>query len=153
MPAPEPQVILEALAHGVVGDVQRGLETLQPIVDAGPRSTYALLGSLAETASKEVREANGPGIFYGLELEGPDGPVNIDVLPPPVQFAAQFIAAWANRDQDAAYALFWAVAEPSDRDGTSALADCITAVYAMAVPVAEHAARQQRGRREEGPTE
>ncbi|MFC5072845.1 hypothetical protein ACFPN0_14935 [Kitasatospora cinereorecta] len=153
MPAPDPKVILEALAYGVAGDLQRGLDTLQPIVDAGPHSVYALLGSLAETASREAREANGPGTWYGIELEGPDGPENIDVLPPPVMFAARFITAWANRDQDAAHALFRAVAEPADRDGTDALADCITAVYAMAVPVAQVVVEEQRRRLEEGPDE
>ncbi|RWZ73356.1 hypothetical protein EQK42_24815 [Streptomyces albidoflavus] len=149
MPAPDPEVILEALAYGVAGDFQRGLDTLQPIVDAGPRSTYALLGALAETASREAREANDAGTLYGIALDGPNGPVDIDVLPPPVMFAARFITAWANRDQDAASALFWAVAEPSDRDGTSALADCITAVYGMTVPVAQYAAEELH-RREEG---
>ncbi|MET4641310.1 MULTISPECIES: hypothetical protein [Streptomyces] len=48
--APEPMITLQALTKGVVGDHHAGLELLQPIVDAGPRSSYALLGCLAETA-------------------------------------------------------------------------------------------------------
>ncbi|MFJ7592484.1 hypothetical protein ACIQZO_34965 [Streptomyces sp. NPDC097617] len=153
MPAPDPKAILQALAYGFTGEFQRGLDTLQPIVDAGPHSTYALLGSLAETASKEARETNTPGTTYGIALEGLEGAASIDDLPPPVRFAARFITAWANRDHDATDALFWAIAEPAVRDGTDALGDCITAVYAMAVPAAEHIVREQRRLREEGRTE
>jgi hypothetical protein len=99
-------------------------------------------------ASKEARETNEPGTLFGIDPEGPDGPGSVDVLPPPVRFALRFITAWANRDQDTAYALFWAIAEPSDRDGTTALGDCITAVYAMTVPVAGQIVAEQRRRKE-----
>ncbi|MFD5788638.1 hypothetical protein ACFWH1_18695 [Streptomyces sp. NPDC127037] len=148
MPAPDPATITEALAFGVVGDYQHGLGLLQPIVDSGPRATFALLGALAEVASKEARESHAPGTRFGIETEGPDGETGIDLLPPPVRFAARYITAWANRDQDLAWDLFWAIAEPSDRDGTDALADCVTAVYGMAVAVAEHTVLEQRRNRE-----
>ncbi|WNI31474.1 hypothetical protein [Streptomyces sp. ITFR-6] len=147
MPAPDPAAIFQALALGVTGDHQGGLDALQPLVDAGPASTFALLASLAETASKEAREANGPDTFYGTVV-GPDGEGDIGMLPPPIRFAARFITAWANRDRDTAHALFWAVVEPSDRNGTSDLSDAITAVYGMAVAAAEHLVLEQRRKRE-----
>ncbi|MFD3608995.1 hypothetical protein ACFWXA_13140 [Streptomyces atroolivaceus] len=148
MPAPDPHTILEALSHAIAGNPQRGLELIQPIVDAGPRSTYALLGALAETASKDVRDANGPGTLYGLDVQSPDGPADVDLLPPHLKFAARFVTAWANRDQDTAAALFWAVAERSDRSAED-LADAITAVFAMAAAVAEYEVIKQRRNRAE----
>ncbi|MEU2487106.1 hypothetical protein ABZ593_21165 [Streptomyces sp. NPDC012617] len=152
MPAPDPHTVLEALAYGVAGDAQRGLDTLQPIVDAGPDSTYALLGALAEVATQDARDNNAPGTVFGIDLQDVDGFADIDVLPPPVRFAARFLTAWANRDQDTAIALFRAIAEPSNSDNTDALGDCITAVYAMTVPVAQGVVEEQRRRREEGQT-
>ncbi|WP_434593417.1 hypothetical protein [Streptomyces sp. A5-4] len=150
MPAPDPQIILEALSHGATGDHQRGLDMLQPMVDAGPRSTFALLGSLAEMASKEARDTYGPDTFYGMAVETPDGRASADVLPPPVRFATQFITAWANRDQDTAHALFLAAAKSAEQNGTDELSDGITAVYAMAAVAAEHVVLEQRRLREEG---
>ncbi|WP_199570587.1 hypothetical protein [Streptomyces murinus] len=149
MPAPDPEPIVQALAVGVTGDHQRGLSLLQPLVDAGPTSTFALLCSLAETASKEARDAHGPDTWFGIDVSGPGGQADISVLPPPIQFAARFVTAWANRDRDMAHALFWAVAGPSDRDGTDDLANAITAVYGMAVAAAEHIVLEQRHKREQ----
>ncbi|MEC3995222.1 hypothetical protein VSR01_17435 [Actinacidiphila sp. DG2A-62] len=151
MPATEAQTILDALAHSVAGDTERGLALLQPLVDAGPRSTYALLGSLAEVASSDAREAS-PGSSFGMEVIGPDGPADAELLPPPLRFAAHFVTAWANRDQDTAHALFWAVAEPSDRYGTDDLAEAIRAVFAMAAATAEYEVARKRRQREEGKT-
>ncbi|NDK24707.1 hypothetical protein FSY75_09500 [Streptomyces sp. TR1341] len=148
MPAPDPEPIVQALAVAVAGDFQRGLSLLQPLVDAGPQSTYALLCALAETASKEARDAHGPDTWFGLDVQGPGGQADISVLPPPLQFAARFVTARANRDRATAHALFWAVAGPSDRDGTDALADAITAVFEMAVAAAEHIVLEQRRKRE-----
>ncbi|MGC4947773.1 hypothetical protein ACLQ2N_16450 [Streptomyces sp. DT224] len=144
MPAPDPLMITEALSYGIAGDHDHALGLLQPIVDTGPASTYALLGALAEIASKEARDTHQPGTRFGIETEGPDGATDIDVLPPPVRFAARFTTAWANRDRDMALALFHAVAEPADRDGTDELADCITALYGMAVAVAEQTVLEHR---------
>jgi hypothetical protein len=39
--APGPMIILQALTKSVVEDHRAGPELLQPIVDAGPRSSYA----------------------------------------------------------------------------------------------------------------
>lgn len=149
MPAPDPDAIFQAVALGVTGNHQDGLNLIQPFVDAGPASTFALLCALAETASHEARDSHAPGTSFGIVVEDPAGPADITVLPPAVQFGAQFITAWANRDRPMARALFWALAEPSDLNGTDALADGITAVYGMAVAVAERVVIEQRRKREE----
>jgi hypothetical protein len=147
VPASDTRIIGEALACSVAGDHQRGLSMLQPLVDAGPRSTFALLACLAETASADARDTNGPATWYGMEVVGPDGPADAELLPPRLRFAARFVTAWANRDQPTAYALFRAVAELSDRDGTPDLAEAVGAVYAMAAATAEYLVLQQRRQR------
>ncbi|MFF4388536.1 hypothetical protein ACFY0G_17415 [Streptomyces sp. NPDC001552] len=149
MPCPDPNVINEALATGVVGDVEGGLLLLQPIVNDGPAETFAMLSALAEVAARQA-VAVAPGTFFGIEVDGPDGPgtASIDVLPPSLRFAAQFINACANKDRQMAHALFWALAEPSDRDGTPALAEGVGAVFLMAVQTAREIVAQQRRLRE-----
>lgn len=146
MSTPAPERILEALAHGINGRPEEGLRLIQPLVDAGPLSTYALLGSLAETASRDGRYASGAGTLFAIEVQGPDGPASTNDVPTPLRFAAQFTTAWAARDQDTAYALFWAFAEPSDRLGTDDLAEGIGLLFDMAV-LGEKAALMERRQR------
>lgn len=157
MSTPVPELILEALAHGIHGHPERGLALIQPLVDAGPVSTYALLGALAETASrqakdaKETLEASGTGVMFGVEIEGPDGPASAQVLPVPLRFGVQFVTAWANGDQDTAYALFWAMAEPSDLFGTDDLVASIAVVFDMAVLGAQASLFEHRMRTADNP--
>ena len=152
MSTPVPELILQALAHGIHGNPERGLHLIQPLVDEGPRSTYALLGALAETASRQARETRdalevgGTDVMFGIEIEGPEGLASAQVLPAPLRFAVQFVTAWANRDQDTAHALFWALAEPSDRLGTDDLATVIGIVFDMAVLGAEATLIERRTR-------
>ncbi|GGZ23749.1 hypothetical protein GCM10010387_16220 [Streptomyces inusitatus] len=133
MPAPDPHIMIEALAYGVVGKRDEGLALLQPIVDQGPRETFALLSALAEATCKRARDRDGPDAAYDLVVEVADGTVSSDLLPPDIRFAGQFITSWGNRQFETAHDLFWAMAEPSDRNGTSVLADSISAVYELAV--------------------
>ncbi|MGA5340461.1 hypothetical protein ACPCK3_15060 [Streptomyces griseoincarnatus] len=144
------RIIGEAIAHGVAGDQERGLRMLQPLVDAGPRSTYALLASLAETAAHTALQNQRPGEMFGMPVEntatGQAAPM--DVLPPPVRFAAQFTTAWANRDRDTALALFQAFAFASDDAGTPDLGDAIGLLYSMAVTTSTEVVRQARQARE-----
>ncbi|WNI20343.1 hypothetical protein [Actinacidiphila sp. ITFR-21] len=132
-----PEIVLEALAYGITGDLDAGLELLQPLVDAGPRSTYALLATLAETCAVRAQMVNVDGTQYGIEVEGPDGPASVDDLAPHVRFAIRFVTAWINRDRDTAMALFWAVGHHADGYGTDDLANAIRCVYEMAVADAE----------------
>jgi hypothetical protein len=143
--SPAPGNIGKALVHGIAGDHDRALELLQPLVDEGPRSAFALLGALAEAAAYHAREANGPGVEYDIEVTGPDGPADADVLPPNIRFAAQFVTAWANDDRDTALALFNALADHSDTNGTQDLGAGIYAVYTMAVASVSHAVAEEDG--------
>ncbi|QKW06992.1 hypothetical protein HUT18_11850 [Streptomyces sp. NA04227] len=149
MPAPDPKTILEAVAHGVAGDHQAGLDLLQPIVNDGPASTYALLGSLAETATHGIRRDHGPDCTFGIYVEAPDGREgSSDDLPPPVRFAARFMTAWSNQDQDTAHALFTVLAEHGDRPDCRDIGDAVTTMYNLAVASASEIAAEQRARRE-----
>lgn len=126
--------ITEALSYGIAGDDARAMELLQPIVDRGRRATYALLATLAEAASMDARRQQ-PGMHFGITVEhtitGAAG--SADDLPPAIRFAARFVTAWANRDQDTTLALYEAVAGHAEEHGTSHLVDGIGAVYDMAV--------------------
>lgn len=144
------RIIGEAVAHGVAGDQERGLLMLQPLVDAGPRSTYALLAGLAETAAFTALRDQRPGEVFGLPVENTltGQAASVDVLPPPIRFAAQFTTAWANRDRDTALALFTAFAFESDDAGTPDLGDAIGVLYAMAVTTSTEVVRQAREERD-----
>lgn len=146
----DPDLIRDAIAHGVAGDHQGALTLLQPFVNAGPRSTFTLLAALAGFAAHEAWTAHTPGTWYGVTVVGPDGSESVDSLSAPVRFALQFTAACASRDFDNAYALFWAVAEPADRNGTDDLAEAINAVYDMAVASAEALLDEARRREDDG---
>lgn len=140
------EAIGQALAYGVVGDPDRGLELLQPIVDAGRVSTYALLGSLAEAAAFTALQNRPAGEPFALHLEhtGTGRQASADVLPPPLRFAGQFITAWANRDQDTALALFTALADRCELTGSPDLGNAVSLVYDMAVHTCTDIVREQR---------
>jgi hypothetical protein len=129
---------------------------LQPLVDAGPLSTYALLGALAEgicrmTADPQLLDVDGDveqGGFVML-VDGPDGPASSELLPAPLRFAGRFLTCWANRDFATTKALFQALAEPSDRDGTDDLDEAITTLYGMAVATTEAFVIERRRQRAE----
>ncbi|MFC9604599.1 hypothetical protein ACFTTN_14210 [Streptomyces niveus] len=142
---PTPDVVLKAIARALNGDTEGGLALIQPLVDAGPTSTYALLGDLADIASRRARTANREGHMFVFTVEGRDGePVSVDDLPLPERFAGRFIAAWANGDADTAQALFWAAADHADINRTYDLADGISAVFDSAATVAGEVLAEKR---------
>ncbi|MFD8774539.1 hypothetical protein [Streptomyces sp. NPDC059916] len=141
MPAQDPSTIgtavADAVAHAVAGDHAAGLALLQPIVDEGPSSTYVLLSCLAEMAVFTVRRQHGPGCEFGIQVEAWDGSErSTDDLAPPVRFAARFMAAWANRDQDSTAALFKALAEHGDRPGCHDIGEAVSTLYTFAITTA-----------------
>lgn len=135
--------ILAALAAGVAGDPDSGLRSLQPIINRGPAATYALLAALAETATFIAREQD-TGDFFWLHVShiGPDEVTQIsaDELPAPIRFAAQFVTAWANRDEDLAGDLFDALVN-AEQVGAG-----ITAVYEAALVTATAIVERQAER-------
>ena len=138
--------IFEALAHGVAGDHDSAMRLLLPVLKRNPRSMYATVCSLAESASFDARQHQEPGEHFGIEVEhmdtGAEG--NANDLPPGVRFAAQFVTAWANRDHDTADALYKALA----RQDPDEFVVGIRALYDMAVVSLR--AMVERKRAEEG---
>ncbi|MCX5326348.1 hypothetical protein [Streptomyces sp. NBC_00120] len=142
MPAQDPStigtVVADAVTQALAGNHSAGLALLQPIVDEGPSSTYVLLSCLAETAVFTVRRQHGPDCAFGIQVEAWDGSErSTDDLAPPVRFAARFMAAWANRDQDSTSALFKALAEQGDRPGCRDIGDAVSTLYGFAVTTAD----------------
>lgn len=135
------QQILSALAFGVAGDTDRGLSELQPIVERGPGSTYALLGELAEATCATVRD-RGPDDWFGVDVSllTPDGvtDVSVDELPIPIRFAALFITAWANREWDLADVLFKGLVHAQE------VGAGVIAVYEIAVSTARNIVTVER---------
>lgn len=138
--------IFEALTHGVVGDHDTAMRLLLPVLKRNPRSMYATVCSLAESASLDARQHQEPGEHFGIEVEhidtGAEG--NTNDLPPGVRFAAQFVTAWANRDHDTADALYGAL----HRQGPDEFAIGVRVLYDMAVTSLR--AMVERKRAEEG---
>ena len=124
------QHVFEALAHGVSGDDDTAWNLIGPIVRRSEPAMYATICALAESAAFDAIQQQGAGNFV-LEVEdietGAEG--SVDVLPPGVRFATQFLTAWANRDQDTAEALYLALYK-SDPDE---LGIGLRALYEMAV--------------------
>ena len=123
--------IFEALTHGVVGDHDTAMRLLMPVLKRNPRSMYATVCSLAESASLDARQHQEPGEHFGIQVDhidtGAEG--STDDLPPGVRFAARFMTAWANRDHDTADALYKAI----HREEPDEFAVGIRALYDMAV--------------------
>lgn len=123
--------IFEALAHGITGDDNTAMAMIRPIVRRSDAAMYATFCSLAESASFDARQQPAPGEHFVLEVEdietGAEG--SVDVLPPGVRFAAQFVTAWANRDRETAEALYVAMYQSSPED----LGVGLRAIYEMAV--------------------
>ena len=144
-------VIGEAIAHGVAGDLERGAALLQPLVDAGRVSTFALLGALAEAAAFTALQNQRPNTTFGLPVTNivTGQEASADDLPPPLRFAAQFVTAWANRDRDTALALFNVLADHVEDTGSPDLGNAIGLVYSMAVATSTEVVREARSKRGE----
>ncbi|MFI0934647.1 hypothetical protein ACH4RG_23355 [Streptomyces sp. NPDC021019] len=128
--------VLQAVAQALRGDRTEGLRLLQPVVDAGPASTYAMLCLLADIAARPARREHGPTAPLGPEVGDPGEGLSVDDLPPARRFAAQFVAAHANGDTATAVALFWAVADYANSNRTGDLAEAIGKVFDMAITAA-----------------
>lgn len=155
-PSPRPQdIVSEALARAVIGDAIEGGMLLVPLISESRRSCYALAGMLAETASHIARRERRPGTGFVITVEnvvtGAAG--SVDVMPPAVAFAAQFITAWANRDQDTAQALFDALADQAVKTDGPELVDGVLELFAMAVTTAKAVRAEERAKRRTQPTE
>lgn len=123
--------ILEALAHGVAGDDDTAWALIRPIARRHDEAMYGVFCAIAEAAAFDALQNQRPGEHFGIEVENihTGETTAIDVLPPGIRFAAQFVTARANRDEDTAHALYRALynADPDD------LGVGLRALYEMAV--------------------
>ncbi|MER5697887.1 hypothetical protein ACWDBO_37335 [Streptomyces mirabilis] len=133
--ATAPMLVEEALNRALAGDPYSGGMLLVPLIEDSHRECFALCAMLATTCT------------YGTEPQGPDGMFVLEVedvltgeagrpedLPPDAQFAAEFVTAWANKDEVAARALFDALAADTDTEaGVGRVVDGVLALYGMAI--------------------
>lgn len=143
-----PDAVARALARAVAGDKIGGGMLLVPFIENGRPSCYALAAQLAETASHIARrERPGGGFTVEVFNEATGRPASVDVMAPDVRFAAQFVTAWANRDQDTALALFNALVDHAEATDGPELVDGILRLFAMAVVTAKAVCAEERARR------
>lgn len=126
--------IMAALAHGLTGHPEKAAPLFKPFLD-GPTTAVSLFAALAETAvGPSRRTLPADGAFGLLVLDAKTGQHGgVNDLPAGIRFAAQFTAAWANGQQDTAYALFNALVAPGDDAAAIAVADATRALFDMAV--------------------
>lgn len=127
------ETIMAAVAHGMTGNPQAGLTMLQPFFLQGPPAMVSLCGALAELVAMEARHQHPDADGFGLLALQDGRPADSRELPAGERFAAQFTAAWLNRDQETAYALFRAVHEGGRDEDAEALANGVWALYETAV--------------------
>lgn len=126
-----------AITLGVSGDLTAAGQELAPVIADSYGATYALAAMLAETASQIARrDQTGPFLDGG----------SAEDMPPDVAFAAQFTAAWANRDHDTCEDLFRALIKRSEPDGPD-LVDGLLQLFSMAVATSTAVAEEQRAQR------
>lgn len=126
------ETIMAALAHGMTGDPETGMKLLKPFFDS-PRQMVALCAALAESAILPARQANPDADGFAL-LAFKDGALsNVQEMPVGERFAAQFTSAWANGEQQTAYALFNSLRGDDSEQDAEHLADGVLALYAMSV--------------------
>lgn len=137
-----------ALARAVAGDYEGGGMLLAPLIENGRASCYALAGMLAETASHIARRER-PGAWFTVDVvnEATGRTASVDVMAPDKRFAAQFVTAWANRDQNTALALFDSLVDQAEATDGPELVDGILRLYALAVVTAKAVCAEERARR------
>ncbi|MER6976027.1 hypothetical protein [Streptomyces carpinensis] len=149
--ADAPRIVGDALAKGVTGDLEGGVDLIVPLIAGGYRDAFALACMLAEVAAFTALRDRQPGSYFGMPVEntetGEAG--SAEDLPPHVRFAAQFTVARANRDGDHAEALFHALYRQAGADG-QLLVDGLLMLFQMAVCTATDVHQEVRAAREAG---
>ncbi|MFJ1606962.1 hypothetical protein ACIOHS_26865 [Streptomyces sp. NPDC088253] len=133
--ATAPMLVHEALNRALAGDTYGGGMLLVPLIEDSHRECFALCVMLA-TACTHGLEPQGPDGMFVLAVEDvlTGEPGRAEDLPPDAQFAAQFVTALANRDEDGARALFDALAADTTTEaGIGQIVDGVLALYGMAI--------------------
>ncbi|MEU1853966.1 hypothetical protein ABZ499_33085 [Streptomyces sp. NPDC019990] len=130
-----PLIVQEAMRRALAGDPVGGGMLLVPLIEDSRRECYALCGMLATTALIGIEPPpENHGVVLVVEDTATGMPGHPEDLPPDAQFAAQFVTAWADKDQDAALALFEALAVDADTEaGTCRVVDGVLSLYGMAI--------------------
>ncbi|WP_030672280.1 hypothetical protein [Streptomyces sp. NRRL B-1347] len=147
-PSEAHRIVQDALICGVAGDLKGGAIMLNPLIEEGPRPAFALAAMLAEAASYIARRDN-PGTHFGMRVEHvlTHEPGSVDDFSPDIKFAAQFVTAWANGDEDTAAALFIALVKQSGLGDGTALVDGLFSLFRMAVATATAVHHEERAAR------
>lgn len=142
------EIVSEALARAVAGDEIEAGMLLVPLIADSRSSCYALAGMLAETASHIARrDRAGARFTIDVVNEATGRTASVDVMAPDIRFAAQFVTAWANRDQDTTVALFNALVDQAEATDGPELVDGILRLFALAVVTAKAVCAEERARR------
>ncbi|MFZ3595108.1 hypothetical protein [Streptomyces sp. BH104] len=132
-----PDVVAHAVSYGLADNPDGGLMMLQPYVEDGPSTTYQVLVCLAEAALIRTRQEHRPTCEFGMRIETLDGDErSTDDLSPGSRFAAQFVTAWANLDEDTTSALFMGLAARGDREGGTEIGEAVRTLFGFAVATA-----------------
>ncbi|MEU6595059.1 hypothetical protein ABZ923_38680 [Streptomyces sp. NPDC046881] len=140
-----PLLVEEALNRALAGDPHSGGMLLVPLIEDSRRECFALCVMLAVTSAHGLKRG-ADGMFVLLVEDVETGlPAHPEDLPPHVQFAAQFVTAWANEDHDGAQALFDALAVDIDSEaGMGRVVDGVIALYGMAIASVRALIEEQR---------
>ncbi|MFL1903128.1 hypothetical protein ACJWDR_29085 [Streptomyces tauricus] len=138
------KLIFEALAHGIAGDGDTAINTLNSVCEEadGPRM-YGVCCALAEAGSHMLRKVYGDqapktsedGMFVFQELQ--PGALDGD---PARTFSMRFLTAWANGDTDTTNALFTAATHASNEQ----YIDSVCALFADVIGITRLALDQQK---------
>lgn len=129
------QLIYDALAHGVAGDIEGAFTKLNTVCEQADRPRmYGVCCALAAAGAHMLRKLYGnqapktpaEGMFILQELE--PGAVGKD---PAKAFSIRFLTAWANGDRDTTDALFAAAIRGSDEE----YVDSVCALFADVVGI------------------
>jgi len=127
------ETIMAALAHGMTGNPQTGLNMLKPMILRGLTPTAALCAALAESIAMNARRQAPTADGFGLIALRAGLPADANEVPAGPRFAAQFSTAWMNGQRDTAYALFDAIANVRTERDADALLIGVRSLYEMAV--------------------
>lgn len=127
------ETVMAAIAHGMTGNPQAGLTMLQPFFLQGPPAMVSLCAALAELVAMAAQHEHPNAEGFGFIALRNGQRVDSREMPAGERFATQFTAAWMNRDQETAYALFHAIHEGNRDEDAETLANGVWALYEMAV--------------------
>ncbi|MFC8886850.1 hypothetical protein ACFT54_09750 [Streptomyces cinereoruber] len=140
------EIVMDAIKTGLTGDRKEGLDLLQPLVDEGPATTFAVLVMLAGVATYEASKRPDPTSLLIPVVFGPDrASFPIDEAPPAHRFVVRLLAAVARADYDAARELFQGYVAEHDRPGSEEIGRAVRVAYRTALMTTRQLVEQADG--------